>query len=81
MNVIAVLAIALALIAYGLISRKIEGSILTGPILFTVSLAKNEASCRSEHPDLRPQVQYGLSRLALGASAGSGQEVNAGNGG
>ena len=36
MDVIAILAIALALVAYGLISRKIEGSILTGPILFTV---------------------------------------------
>ena len=30
------LAITLALVAYGLISRKIEGSILTGPTLFTV---------------------------------------------
>ena len=36
MDVIAILSITLALIAYGLISRKIEGSILTGPILFTV---------------------------------------------
>ena len=36
MDVTAVLAITLALIAYGLISRKIEGSILTGPILFSV---------------------------------------------
>ncbi len=36
MNVTAILAITLALIAYGLISRKIEGSILTGPILFSV---------------------------------------------
>ena len=34
-NVTAILAITLALIAFGLISRKIEGSILTGPILFT----------------------------------------------
>ena len=30
------LAITLALVTYGLTSRKIEGSILTGPILFTV---------------------------------------------
>ena len=30
------LAITLAVVAYGLISRKIEGSILTGPTLFTV---------------------------------------------
>ena len=30
------LAITLVLVAYGLISRKIEGSILTGPTLFTV---------------------------------------------
>ena len=36
MDVTAVLAITLALITYGLISRKLEGSILTGPILFTV---------------------------------------------
>ena len=36
MDVTAVLTITLALIAYGLISRKIEGSILTGPILFSV---------------------------------------------
>ena len=36
MDVTAVLSITLALIAFGLISRKIEGSILTGPILFSV---------------------------------------------
>lgn len=36
MNVIAILSITLALVAFGLISRKIEGSILTGPILFSV---------------------------------------------
>ena len=36
MDVTAVLAITLALITFGLISRKIEGSILTGPILFSV---------------------------------------------
>lgn len=36
MDVTAVLAITLALIAYGLISRKIEGSVVTGPILFSV---------------------------------------------
>jgi NhaP-type Na+/H+ or K+/H+ antiporter len=35
-NVTSVLAITLALVAFGLISRKIQGSILTGPILFTV---------------------------------------------
>ena len=35
MDVTGVLAITLALIAFGLISRKIEGSILTGPILFS----------------------------------------------
>ena len=35
MHITAILAITLALIAYGLISRKIEGTILTGPILFT----------------------------------------------
>jgi sodium/hydrogen antiporter len=35
MNVTALLTIMLALVAYGLISRKIEGSILTGPILFS----------------------------------------------
>ena len=34
MDVIAILSITLALVSYGLISRKIEGSILTGPILF-----------------------------------------------
>ena len=36
MDVTAVLAITLALITFGLCSRKIEGSILTGPILFSV---------------------------------------------
>lgn len=36
MNVTAVLSITLALVAFGLISKKIEGSILTGPILFSV---------------------------------------------
>ena len=36
MDVVAILAITVALVAYGLISRRIEGSILTGPILFTV---------------------------------------------
>ncbi len=36
MDVTGVLAITLALIAFGLISRKIEGTILTGPILFSV---------------------------------------------
>ena len=36
MDVTGILAITLALIAFGLISRKIEGSILTGPILFSV---------------------------------------------
>ena len=35
MDVIGILAITIALIAFGLISRKIEGSILTGPILFS----------------------------------------------
>jgi NhaP-type Na+/H+ or K+/H+ antiporter len=35
MDVTGVLAITLALIAFGLISRKIEGTILTGPILFS----------------------------------------------
>jgi len=35
-NVTAVLSITLALVAFGLISKKIEGSILTGPILFSV---------------------------------------------
>ena len=35
MDVTGILAITLALIAFGLISRKIEGSILTGPILFS----------------------------------------------
>jgi NhaP-type Na+/H+ or K+/H+ antiporter len=35
MDITAILAIMLALVAYGLISRKIEGSILTGPILFS----------------------------------------------
>ena len=36
MDVTAVLAITLALVAYGLISRRIEGSVLTGPLLFSV---------------------------------------------
>ncbi|GBF25068.1 K(+)/H(+) antiporter NhaP [bacterium MnTg02] len=36
MNVTAILAITLPLVAYGLVSRKIEGSILTGPILFSL---------------------------------------------
>ena len=36
MDITAILTITLALIAYGLISRKIEGSILTGPMLFSV---------------------------------------------
>lgn len=36
MDVTAVLTVTLALIAYGLISRRIEGSVLTGPILFSV---------------------------------------------
>ncbi len=35
MDVIGILVITIALIAFGLISRKIEGSILTGPILFS----------------------------------------------
>ena len=35
-NATAILSITLALITYGLISRKIAGSILTGPILFSV---------------------------------------------
>ena len=35
MDVTGILAITLAVIAFGLISRKIEGSILTGPILFS----------------------------------------------
>jgi NhaP-type Na+/H+ or K+/H+ antiporter len=35
-NFIAILAFMLVLIGYGLISRKIKGSILTGPMLFTV---------------------------------------------
>ncbi len=35
MNVTAILTITLALIAYGLISRKLDGSILTGPLLFS----------------------------------------------
>ena len=35
MDVTGILAITIALIAFGLISRKIEGSILTGPILFS----------------------------------------------
>ncbi len=36
MDVSAILAITLALIAYGLISRKLDGTLLTGPILFTL---------------------------------------------
>ncbi len=36
MDITAILAITLALIVYGLISRKIQNSILTGPILFSV---------------------------------------------
>jgi NhaP-type Na+/H+ or K+/H+ antiporter len=36
MDFVALLTIALALIAYGLISRKLEGTALTGPLLFTV---------------------------------------------
>lgn len=35
MNLTATLAITVALIAYGLMSRKLEGSVLTGPMLFT----------------------------------------------
>jgi len=35
-NFIAILAFMLVLIGYGLISRKIKGTILTGPMLFTV---------------------------------------------
>jgi len=35
-DITTVLAITLALITFGLISRKLEGSILTGPILFSV---------------------------------------------
>ncbi len=34
MNPVAVLTIAIALLAYGLVSRRIQGSILTGPMLF-----------------------------------------------
>lgn len=36
MNTTAIASITIVLIAYGLISRKLEGSMLTGPILFTV---------------------------------------------
>lgn len=36
MNITAILSITLALVAYGLVSRKLEGTILTGPLLFTV---------------------------------------------
>lgn len=36
MNLTALLVITLALIAYGLVSRKLEGSILTGPMLFSL---------------------------------------------
>ena len=36
MNLTAILAVTVALIAYGLVSRKLEGSVLTGPMLFTV---------------------------------------------
>ncbi|HUU71479.1 MAG TPA: sodium:proton antiporter [Burkholderiales bacterium] len=36
MNLTATLAIALALVAYGLVSKKVDGSILTGPLLFSV---------------------------------------------
>ena len=35
MNLTAILAVTVALIAYGLVSRKLEGSVLTGPMLFT----------------------------------------------
>ncbi len=35
MNLTATLAITFVLIAYGLVSRKLEGSVLTGPMLFT----------------------------------------------
>jgi NhaP-type Na+/H+ or K+/H+ antiporter len=34
-NLTAILAVTVALIAYGLVSRKLEGSVLTGPMLFT----------------------------------------------
>ena len=36
MNLTATLAVALALISFGLVSRKLEGSILTGPMLFSI---------------------------------------------
>jgi NhaP-type Na+/H+ or K+/H+ antiporter len=36
MDFVALLTIAIALIAYGLISGKLQGSVLTGPLLFTV---------------------------------------------
>ncbi|MGB6042108.1 MAG: cation:proton antiporter, partial [Pirellulales bacterium] len=36
MNTISIAIVTIVLIAYGLISRKLEGSMLTGPILFTV---------------------------------------------
>lgn len=35
MNTTAIASITIALVAYGLVSRKLEGSMLTGPILFT----------------------------------------------
>ncbi|MBT8078112.1 MAG: cation:proton antiporter [Gammaproteobacteria bacterium] len=35
MNFAAVTSVTLALVAYGLISRKLEGTILTGPLIFT----------------------------------------------
>lgn len=36
MTISTVLLIMMALVAYGLISRKLKGSILTGPLLFTI---------------------------------------------
>ena len=36
MDLTAILTVTLALIAYGLISRKLEGSIFTGPLIFTL---------------------------------------------
>ena len=35
MNVTAILVVAFALFAYGLVSRRLDGSVLTGPLLFT----------------------------------------------
>ena len=36
MDAVVLLSIALALVAYGLVSRRLEGSFLTGPMLFSL---------------------------------------------